>query len=104
MEQFERELLNNSAKLSFMNNLLREYQFTEEFLIKTINYYDSWVCINSQYNLTPYFCFKYLYDNDTDSADNWTDYNTIYKYLKKRNYTDKEIDKQYNKIIKFKYL
>ena len=39
MEQFERELLNNSAKLSFMNNLLREYQFTEEFLIKTINYY-----------------------------------------------------------------
>ena len=81
MDQFERDLLNDPNKLSFMNNLLCEYQFSEEFLIKTINYYDSWKCLKTQQNLSPYFCFKYLYDNDTDSADNWTDYHTIYNYL-----------------------
>ena len=25
--------------------------------------------------------FKYLYDNETDSADDWTDYNDIKEYL-----------------------
>ena len=77
MNSFEQELLNNPDKLSFMNNLLTKYQFSEEFLIKTIDYYDSWKCLRSQQNLSPYFCFRYLYDNIYDSADDWTDYNMV---------------------------
>ena len=80
----EKDLLNNPLKLSFMNNLLRQYQFSEEFLIKTVLYYDSWKCIRTQNNLSPYFCFRYLYDNDSDSGDDWTDFSEIYKYLLKR--------------------
>lgn len=95
MEDIEKDLLSNESKLSCMNNLLFKHQFSEEFLIKTILYYDSWKCIRSQKNLSPFFCFKYLYDNETDSADNWTDYTEIYDYLKNRNYTDEEIEKAY---------
>ena len=75
--QLEKELLDNPDKLSWMHNLLSQHQFSEDFLIKTICYYDSWKCLRWQKNLSPEFCFKYLYDNDTDSADNWTDYNKI---------------------------
>ena len=96
MNELEKELLSNPNKLSFMNNLLTKYQFSEEFLIKTIDYYDSWKCLRSQQNLSPYFCFRYLYDNISDSADDWTDYNMVANYLKKRNYTDNQIDEQYN--------
>jgi superfamily II DNA or RNA helicase len=75
-----------------MSSLLREHQFSEEFLIETILYYDSWKCLRTQNNLSPYFCFRYLYDNDTDSADDWTDYNQIKDYLLKRAYTIGEIE------------
>ncbi len=92
MNSFEIELLNTPERLSWMNNLLREYQFSEEFLIKTILYYDSWKCLRTQNNLSPYFCFRYLYDNDTDSADDWTDYNQIKEYLLKRDYTIEQIE------------
>lgn len=95
----EQELLNNPDKLSFMNNLLSQHQFTEEFLIKTINYYDSWKCLRSQNNLSPYFCFRYLYDNDTDSADNWTDYNDILEYLNKHNFSNEEIENEYKRAM-----
>lgn len=93
----EEELLNSPEKLSYMNNLLRKNQFSEDFLIKTIHYYDSWKCLNSQKNLSPFFCFRYLYDNDTDSADDWTDYNQIYEYLKNLNHSEKDIVTAYNK-------
>jgi hypothetical protein len=36
-----------------------------------------------------------LYDNDTDSADNWTDYNDILEYLNKHNFTNEEIENGY---------
>lgn len=95
MNLYEQELLNCPNKLSFMNNLLKYNQFSEEFLIKTRIYYDSWKCIRTQNDLSPYFCFKYLYDRqDLDSADDWTDYTEVYNYLKKRNYSDEEINKQ----------
>lgn len=85
MNELEIDLLNNPNKLSLMNYLLMKYQFSEEFLIKTRIYYDSWKCIRRQDNLSPYFCFRYLYDTpEFDSADDWTDYNEIYEYLKKR--------------------
>ncbi len=99
MEHIEKELLNNESQLSFMNNLLFKYQFSEKFLIETIIYYDSWKCLRSQKNLSPYFCFRYLYDNQTDSADNWTDYTEIFDYLKKRNYSDEEIEKEFKKAM-----
>ncbi len=92
MNSFELELLKDPKRLSFMSNLLREHQFSEEFLIETILYYDSWKCLRTQKNLSPYFCFRYLYDNDTDSADDWTDYNQIKDYLLKRAYTLEEIE------------
>ncbi len=97
--KLEDELLNDSSKLSFMNNHLSKYQFSESFLIKTIYYYDSWKCIRNQKDLSPYFCFRYLYDNDTDSADDWTDYNEIYNYLKKRNYDDETIKIEFNRAM-----
>jgi hypothetical protein len=100
MNELEIDLLNNPNKLSFMNNLLMRYQFSEEFLIKTRIYYDSWKCIRRQDNLSPYFCFRYLYDTpEFDSADDWTDYNEIYEYLKKRNYNDNDIENAFQKAI-----
>lgn len=95
----EEELLNNPDKLSYMNNLLSKHQFSEDFLIKTIDYYDSLKCLRTQNNLSPYFCFRYLYDNNTDSADDWTDYNDIIEYLEKHNFTNEEIEDGYKKAI-----
>ena len=100
----EEELLNNKDKLSYMNNLLCENQFSENFLIKTRNYYDSWKCLKTQHNLSPYFCFYYLYDRqEFDSVDNWTDYNDIYNYLIKKNYTDEQIKQEFNITMKDRY-
>lgn len=95
----EQELLDNPERLSCMNNLLSKHQFSEQFLIKTILYYDSWKCLRNQNNLSPYFCFKYLYCNDTDSADNWTDFNEIKEYLLKRDYTEVQIRDAFNKAM-----
>lgn len=99
MNQYEIDLLNNPNKLSFMNNLLHNNQFSEFFLMETISYYDSWKCLRTQKNLSPYFCFRYLYDNDTDSADDWTDFNEIYKYLLERKYSNEVIYKAYKKAM-----
>jgi hypothetical protein len=95
---FEIELLNDPDKLSYMNYLLTKHQFSEEFLIETICYYDSWKCLRWQKNLSPYFCFKYLYDNDTDSADDWTDYNDVKNYLLKRGYTEEQIMQSFEEV------
>jgi hypothetical protein len=99
IENIEANILNDPRKLSFMNNLLRQYQFSESFLSKTVYYYDSWKCIRTQKNLSPYFCFRYLYDNNTDSADDWTDYTDVYNYLKEREYSDEIIKIQFNKAM-----
>ncbi len=99
MNNFEIDLLNNPEKLSWMQNLLSNYQFSEKFLIETICYYDSWKCLRTQKNLSPYFCFRYLYDNDTDSADDWTDYNDIKRYLSNLGYTEAEIKEEFNKAM-----
>jgi len=97
MNDFEEQLLSKPSELSLMNNLLRYHQFSEEFLIKTRIYYDSWKCIRLQDNLSPEFCFKYLYDSEYDSADNWTDYREIEEYLLKRGYTKEQIRERYLK-------
>jgi hypothetical protein len=81
-KEFENYLIQNSSLLIWMNNLLEQNQFTENFLIKTRNYYDSKKCLQTQKNLSVYFCFKYLYDTpNLDSKDNWTDYNDILIYF-----------------------
>jgi len=95
-KEFEESLINNKEQLSYMNNLLFKYEFSEDFLIKTRIYYDSWKCLRSQSKLSPYFCFYYLYDRqDYDSADNWTDYNDIYRYLRSYGVCDEEINKAF---------
>ena len=43
--------------------------------------------------------FKYLYDNDTDSADDWTDYNDVKRYLLERNYTEEQISEEFKKAM-----
>lgn len=100
IKKIEDDILNSPDKLMFMNNLLREHQFTEDFLIKTRIYYDSWKCLQTQRNLSPYFCFRYLYDTeDYDSADDWTDYVEVYRYLIKLNYSDDIIESEFKRAI-----
>ena len=101
MNEIEVDLLNCPDKLCSMNNLMLEYQFSENFLIKTRIYYDSYKCLRRQNNLSPYFCFRYLYDTpEYDAADDWTDYSQVYDYLKKRKYSDEEIKKAYEQAMK----
>lgn len=95
----ENEILNRKDLLPYLQNYFPNRQFSEEFLSKTINYYDSWICLKYQNNLSPYFCFKYLYDNNTDSADNWTSYEDIIKYFDKQE--KKYSIEQLNNIFKF---
>lgn len=103
LSEFEQELLDNPNKLSWMHSLLSKHQFSEEFLIETIGYYDSWRCLRTQKNLSPYFCFRYLYDNDTDSADDWTDYNNVKDYLEpmvlKGLYTEEQIEAEFKRAM-----
>ncbi len=80
----ENDILDRKDLLPYIQNYFSNRQFSEDFLSKTLQYYDSWICLRYQKNLSPYFCFKYLYDNKTDSADNWTSYNDIMKYLNKQ--------------------
>ena len=98
--EFEAYLLNNTNKLTYMNNLLYQYDFSEEFLIKSREYYDSWKCLKSQSKLSPYFCFYYLYDREEyDSADNWTSYTDVYDYLIRCGHSDEDININFNKAM-----
>lgn len=98
MNEYEQYLLSNSSELSFMNNLLKYHQFSEEFLIKTRPFYDSWKCMKTQNGLSIEFCFKYLYDSEFDSADDWTDYYEIENYFLKKGYTKEQIRDVFEKI------
>lgn len=95
----EEEIMASPKYMQIITNLLRERQFSEDFLIKTNGHYDSWDCLKWQKNLSPYFCFRYLYDNKNDSADNWTDYYDVIRYLERqeKKYTDKEIEEAFSK-------
>jgi hypothetical protein len=96
----EQYLNDNPSKLSFMNNYLKEYQFSEDFLIKHRIYYDSWKCIRTQKALRPYFCFRYPYDTpEYDSADDWTDYGQVYRYLKEKDYSEDLIESEFKRAI-----
>ena len=99
-ENIEEKILNDESKLSHMNNLLLCHQFSEDFLIKTRIFYDSWKCLRTQKNLSPYFCFYYLYDRqEYDSADDWTDFLQVKEYLLKR-FNEEEINFVYKQVMK----
>lgn len=97
----EEEILSKKDYLLQVNIYIKYRQFSEDFLLKTIEYYDSWNCLKYQKNLSPYFCFRYLYDNKTDSADNWTDYNDIINYLsnQEKKYTKEEVEFYFKKAL-----
>lgn len=84
MNEIELQLLKDPRKLTSLNYILYNHSFSEAFLAKTIEYYDSWICLKTQHTLTPAFYFTYLYDNDTDSADNWTDFQDIQQCFEKK--------------------
>jgi hypothetical protein len=101
MDSYElKALLNSPEQLYFMDELLEKYQFPEDFLIQTVEYYNSKKCLETQWNLSPYFCFRYLYDNDTDLSNNWSDYHSIFKYLLDNNYTNSAILIEYKRAMK----
>ena len=75
------QILADPTLLAQVNTLLDRRHFSLDFLAATAEWYDSWICLRSQPHLTPTFCFRYLYDNGTDSADNWTDSNDIARYF-----------------------
>ena len=100
LTNYEQYLLDDPQRLMSMNNLLYQNQFSEEFLIETRIYYDSWKCLRSQNNLSPYFCFMYLYDRqEYDSADDWTDYNQVLEYLQKRNHSNDFIEAEFERAL-----
>jgi len=55
--------------------------------------------LRTQKNLSPYFCFRYLYDSEYDSADDWTDYNNVKDYLLKRDYTEEQIEAEFKRAM-----
>jgi hypothetical protein len=97
----EKELLEDTIYYPYISSLLKYRQFSEDFLSKTIYYYNSWDCLKYQKNLTPYFCFYYLFDNNTDNSDNWTSYNDIEYYFQQYNplITKDELEIIYKKAI-----
>jgi hypothetical protein len=92
----EEELLDNTDYYPYISSLLQYRQFSEDFLSKTIYFYNSWNCIKFKKNLTPYFCFRYLYDNKTDSCDNWSSYDDIEEYFKNSKYSHNDLEAAYN--------
>ncbi len=97
----EDEILNSQSHIAYMDLIIRTKQLSEKFLAQTIGYYNSWTCLKHQRNLTPYFCFRYLYCNETDSKCNWTDYNDVIRYLEKQDtrYTQDEIKQAFKQAM-----
>jgi hypothetical protein len=102
MENTEEEILANPLLLARVNTTLDQRHFSMAFLAKTVEWYDSWICLRSQPHLSPSFCFRYLFDNGTDSADNWTDYYDILRYFQRFQPTVpiEEIDQAHDEEIK----
>ena len=102
IEAPEHILLSTPEYLIYIENLMRYRQFTEDFLIKTVHYYRSKCCLKTQKSLTPYFCFRYLYDNDPDYKDDWTCYNDIIDYFQENqpDITISEIESSWQRAIR----
>ena len=81
-EKYLQDIFNKKENWRLMNNYLQLYQIPENILIKTIDYYDSNLCLKTQHNLKRAFCFNYLYNKESDMEDNKVDYNDIIAYYK----------------------
>lgn len=89
---------NKKENWRLINDFLELYQIPEAILIKTHGHYDSNKCLKTQVNLTPYFCFKYLYNSMEDTNDNRVDYNDILSNFKNK-YTHDELHDIYLEVI-----
>ena len=81
------------------NNKIKLYQFSEKYLIKNIKYFNSNICLEYQINLTPYFCFRYLYNNISEPLCNRVYYNNIIEYFRIKKEFNENIIDIYTKIF-----
>jgi hypothetical protein len=58
----------------------------EQEALKLLESKNSHFILRKYNTLSPYFCFRYLYD--LDESDNWTCYNDIINYLKNQGIDD----------------
>ena len=72
-------------KMKDFNDKLKNNQISEKELIENLKFFNSNVCLQTQINLSPYFCFRYLYDNHTESINNRVYYNNIIDYFRNKN-------------------
>lgn len=101
----EDDLINNDSYKFYLKYLIRERQFSEKFLIHTYTLYESSECLTYQYNLTPYFCFKYLLNNPNDSAEESVSIYDILRYIANRypNISLKYVMEQYENVLRELY-
>ena len=66
------------------NNKLKIIQYDENYLIDNLQFFNSNVCLEYQKQLSPYFCFRYLYNNKTEPIKNRVYYNNIIDYFKNK--------------------
>ena len=97
----EEEILKTEYYTFYMKYMIRNRQFTENFLIRTHNLYESSDCIDNQTSLSPYFCFKYLLQNPNDSAEESVTIYDILRYITKTypNILLYDVMSQYESII-----
>ena len=65
-----------------LNNNLKLYYFNENYLISHIDNINSNICLEYQRNLSPYFCFRYLYNRYDENLEHKVYYNNIIEYFK----------------------
>jgi len=85
--------------MDIINNKIKLYQYDEKYLIDNIKYYNSNVCLEYQNNLSPYFCFRYLYNNITEPIKYRVYYNNIIEYFKNNSEYNKNTSEFYVKIF-----
>lgn len=94
------EMINQTSCIS-TNSMLRKRQYSEKVLLALHGIADSWEILRTQHKLTPYFCFKYLYDCPLDSKDDWTSYDEVVSYLQEEftEIKEEEIRNEFNRAM-----
>jgi spore coat polysaccharide biosynthesis protein SpsF (cytidylyltransferase family) len=94
------EMINQTNCIN-TSSMLKKRQYNEKVLLALHGLADSWEILATQHNLTPYFCFKYLYDCPLDSEDDWTSYPEVVSYLEKEfpEIKEEEIRREFNKAM-----